>query len=427
MKKRRSIPFLIALNVATFGVTFWGSVTNPGFYQFKLERLAAHDVINTLLGLFASSGLIVATVAQPFMGALSDRTRSRFGRRAPYLIVGALGVSLAAFAIAGANSLLILLSAILFGQLASNTVQGPWQALSPDQVPDEQKGLSAGFKTVFDLLAVLASGFVISGLLAKEQTVAVALILSGTILITALITAVSAPDRGAVETAAPTTQLFDALRRFVLPDYRNLRWWFLNRLLFWAGLTALRQFIISYLQDVGGYPNNAAISLSGEFTILLGVGTVIITLPAGFLSDRVGRKGLIALSCFIAFIGSLALLFAREAGALRLVAIVAGAGVGMYFSINWALVTALVPTRDAALFLGIANIATTLGGLLGQLGGPLIDGVNKATVSVNGYFVLFGLAALFFLLSAGAITRIDEGAAGGTGALADSEAHPTGR
>ncbi len=408
MLQRRSIPFLMALNLATFGVTFWSSVTNPGLFQYKLERLADHAVINTLLGLFVSAGLLVATFAQPLMGALSDRTRSRFGRRAPYLVLGAVGVACTAFVIVGANSLLVLFAAILFGQLASNTVQGPLQALSPDQVPDDQKGASAGFKTIFDLLAVLVSGFVISGLLAKEQIGAVAIVLSGAILIPALITALSAPDPGTVQPIEKATVLSDAARRFAQPEYINLRWWFLNRMLFWAGLTALRQFIISYLQDVGGYANTAAIALSGEFTILLGVGTVLITLPAGFLSDRVGRTRLIALSCLLAFVGAVVLGFVRDAGSLRLVAILAGAGVGMYFSINWALVTALVPARDAALFLGIANIATTLGSIGGQLGGPFIDAVNKATGTVNGYFFLFSLAALCFLLSAGAIMQIDE-------------------
>jgi hypothetical protein len=76
--------------------------------------------------------------------------------------------------------------------------------------------------------------------------------------------------------------------------------------------------------------------------------------------------------------------------------------------VNWALVTVLVPAAEAALFLGIANAATTLGSITGQLGGPLVDTVNRVTGTVNGYFLLFGLAGLFFLLSAAAISRIQE-------------------
>ena len=55
-------------------------------------------------------------------------------------------------------------------------------------------------------------------------------------------------------------------------------------------------------------------------------------------------------------------------------------------------------------------MATTLGSVTGQVGGPLIDSINRATGSVNGYYVVFGSASLFFLLSALAISRVDEAA-----------------
>jgi hypothetical protein len=69
---------------------------------------------------------------------------------------------------------------------------------------------------------------------------------------------------------------------------------------------------------------------------------------------------------------------------------------------------ALVPRKRAALFLGIANIATTLGGVAGQLGGPLVDVINSRTGTMSGYYVLFVLAAVGFCLSAVAVFRIRE-------------------
>lgn len=409
---RRSLPFLIALNLATFGTTFWNSVANPSLYQYKLEGLAARDVINTLLGLFVIAGQLTATFAQPVWGALSDRTRSRFGRRAPYLVLGALGVALSAFALSGADSLLVVFGVIVLSQIASNAVQGPYQALSPDQLPDSQKGASAGLKTFLELLAVLCSGIAVRQLLATNQTATLAILLAGVALISVLVTVLAVPEgypaESVVSNRPQATPDNMPLRRLLTTEYRALHWWLLNRFLFWAGLVALRGFIIGYLRDVGGFATNEALALSGDFTVLLGLGVVLVTIPAGALSDRVGRVRLIAAAGLIGVVGAALLIVTRSIPLLQIAAVVAGAGGGMYFSVNWALVTSLVPPRDAALFLGIANTATTLGSVAGQLGGPLIDLINRATGTYNGYFAVFGLAGACFLLSVFAIARIDE-------------------
>ncbi|MHB8629756.1 MAG: MFS transporter [Aggregatilineales bacterium] len=412
---QRSIPFLITLNVTTLGLTLWSSVTNPNLYQYKLQLLVDHTEVNTWLGLVSIGGLVVATIAQPAIGVLSDRTRGRFGRRAPYLLMGMIGVVLALIAIAAAPSLGTLIVAILFGQVASNAIQGPWQALSPDQVPDGQKGAAAGVKTVFELLGLISSGFIVQALLAHGNVTATVILLGAVSVISTSITVFSTPDVPLTERPPQTLNLAGTRRSIadrwqqLTPDTRrNLTWWLVNRFLFWAGVIAVRQFIINYMQDVGHYSESDALGISGQFTILLGIGVILITLPAGLLSDRVGRVRLIVASSVVACAGALVLIFARQPEPLYAVALLAGAGAGMYFSVNWALVTVLVPAAEAALFLGIANAATTLGSVTGQLGGSLVDTVNRLTGTVNGYFVLFGLAALFFLLSAVAISRVRE-------------------
>ena len=410
---QRSIPFLITLNVTTLGLTLWTSITNPALYQFKLQQLVDHSVVNTWLGLVSIGGLAVATVAQPAIGLLSDSTRGRFGRRAPYLLTGMIGAVLALVAIAAAPSLGALVVAILLGQVASNAIQGPWQALSPDHIPDGQKGAAAGVKTIFELAGLISSGIVVQILLAKGDVTATVILASLVSLITTSITMFSTPDvpihkRHTTHPGTPRRSIAERWQSLAPDTRHNLSWWLVNRFLFWAGVSAVRQFIINYMQDVGHYSEGDALGISGQFTILLGIGVILITLPAGMLSDRVGRVRLIIISSVVACFGALVLIFARQPEPLYAVALLAGAGAGMYFSVNWALITVLVPAAEAALFLGIANAATTLGSVTGQLGGPMVDTINHLSGTVNGYFLLFGLAALFFLLSAVAISRVRE-------------------
>lgn len=415
MRPNRSLPFFFVLNLAAFGYSAWANINNPNLTQFKLTQLAPPEWNNTLLGLFGVAGLAVATVAQPWLGALSDRTRTRLGRRAPFLIAGMLGCCGMAILIASADNLWIMLLAILLNQMFSNTIQGPYQALIPDQVSDTQKGLAAGLKTLIELLGVIASGVVVGQLLAKGRIEATVIAVCAILIIPTLATAllikdvpVDPDEPEKISLPRPPFRVFvrDLLSN---PIHQNLRWWLLNRYLFWSGLIALRQFIINYLKDVWGFSNEQALAINGEFTILLGIGVLLVTIPAGFLSDRVGRIKLIALSCLIAAVGVGALLTTRDLALLRIIAVIIGAGTGMYFSVNWALVTSLVPAADAALYLGIANIATTFGSATGQIGGPAIDYINRISNSHLGYTLLFATAGIFFVFSSGVVLRIREG------------------
>ena len=91
---------------------------------------------NTALGLLGFVGLLVAMVVQPVVGVFSDRARTRLGRRLPFMIGGAILIVIALFLLAVAPVLWVLFAAVIFSQFSSNLLQGPWQALIPDMVPE---------------------------------------------------------------------------------------------------------------------------------------------------------------------------------------------------------------------------------------------------------------------------------------------------
>jgi MFS family permease len=125
------------------------------------------DQKNTALGFTTFAGLIVAVAWQPIVGAWSDRTHSPWGRRAPYFVAGTLLVAGCLYAIALAP---LWNSRRRRAAPMSNTVQGPWQALIPDQVPAGQRGAASGLKAAFDILAFVL-GRQISGRLVAAGSV----------------------------------------------------------------------------------------------------------------------------------------------------------------------------------------------------------------------------------------------------------------
>ena len=135
-----------------------------------------------------------------------------------------------------------------------------------------------------------------------------------------------------------------------------------------------------------------------------------ISLPSGWLADRVGRKPLVASAGLIAAAGTAMVLVVRTPGLITAAGALIGLGVGVFLSANWALVTDLVPQAEAARYLGIANIATAGGsGVARLLGGALIDPVNRLLGSPSaGYRCLYGLTMLAFLAGTAAILRVPE-------------------
>lgn len=406
------LPWYRLLAVTIFALVL-GVVSNtlePAVLGHKgLELVPQHK--NTALGFTTFAGLVVAILWQPIVGAWSDRTNSRWGRRAPYFVAGALLVTICLHAIALAPVFSIVVAGVLLLQLATNTVQAPWQALIPDQAPPRQRGLASGLKAAFDILSFVVGRQVSSRLVAVGSPIAAVSVAAALFLLALVITLVAArespsgtgPGRGGDDELV-------SVRRFALDGQAQpaFRWWFVNRFLFWSGFIALSTFLLFYMIDVIGMHEAEAQRFVGNVSTVIGLVLLAVTLPAGWLADRIGRRPIVVMAGALAALGTATLLVVRTPAWITAAGAVLGLGVGMFLSANWALVTDLVPTADAARYLGIANIATAGGsGLARLLGAALIDPLNRLLVNrAVGYLSLYGLALLAFVVGTFAILRV---------------------
>jgi MFS family permease len=412
---------------------------DPALLSLKVAELAPENR-NTALGLIAAAGLLVATLTQPIIGALSDRTKAPLGRRVPYMIVGTLLAVAFLFVVALAPSIGVLLLGVLVYQFGANTAQAPWQALLPDQLPASLRGAASGLKSLFEIFGFILgrrfAGYMVAQGTPQSAVLAAAVVLIVTMVLTSLAARyrngkrspeADGPDglsshnssgdashEGLSENDPEASPGFSAfLKRSNWP--RGFGWWFVNRTLFWAAIIALNSFVIFYMEDVVGMTFSEASRLFGDLSVVLGVSLLIITIPAGRLSDRLGRRPIILAACLVAVAGNLLLLFARTRPVLILGGAALGMATGVFLSASWALATDLVPRRLAARYLGIANIATAGGSFLARLaGGALIDPINRLTGTVDaGYLTLYSLTLVAFAVAAFAVTRLDIGEARG--------------
>jgi MFS family permease len=157
----------ITVNLLWLAINIRNNAIGSLFLPYLVDQFVRGDIKNTALGGLRTAGLIVAMLAQPVFGLLSDRSTSRFGRRRPYFFFGFLLDLLFLAGIYFAWDYPTLVIALLLQQVSANLSHGPLQALIPDLVPESQRGVSSGVKAIFELVPLILVGYTIAGLVSQ--------------------------------------------------------------------------------------------------------------------------------------------------------------------------------------------------------------------------------------------------------------------
>jgi Na+/melibiose symporter-like transporter len=409
---RRSLTVLDLIVISLYGLALSinATVLDPFVYTAKVQVLAPVGLKNTFLGIISFFGLVWAAVIQPVMGALSDRSTSRWGRRRPFLLVGTLLSLVSLTIIAASGNLWLLFLGVMLIQTTANVVQAAWQGFIPDLVPMEQRGRASSAKSIFELLANIIGPLIAGQMLGAGNVVGAVAVIGVVFVAVTVVVMVGVREEPRAEPVHdPTWAAVRNTFNVDLAGNRDFAWWLVNRFTFWCGLLALRTFLINFVKDVLGMTPEQAQSVTGNLSALLGVAVLIFVLAAGFLADAIGRRPLLIAAGVVGAVGVGVFLIARSLPVLYGAGLLVGIGAGLFITTSWTLATDLVPKTEAARYLGITNLATAGGGALARLAGPRIDGLNAVTGSLFGYYAVYGLGGLFFILSALAVLPVHGG------------------
>jgi len=349
------------------------------------------------LALVTTIAAAAAMIAQPVAGQISDRTRSRFGRRAPWLILGALVGGLALIGMALANGLVQIIIGWTIAQIAYNFLQGPLSAVVPDRVPAGAFGKFSAFLGMAAMVGAIG-GQVIGASFAQAVGGGYVL-LAGVVVVFVALFVVFNPDTSSRDVARAPFGFLDFIRTFWVNPVKHpdFFWAFFGRLLLYTGYFSVLGYNLFILSDYVGLGDKAA-----ETVPVLGLlqlaGMIPSILISGFLSDRLGRRKIfVFIAAMIVGLGLVIPIVSPTLTGIFLQAFVCGLGFGAFNAVDQALMNQVLPSAESfGKDLGVVNIAATLPQTLA----PAIGG---AVVILFGYVGLFPVGIVLSVLGAIAV------------------------
>lgn len=384
---KRLIPGLIIGPASWLGPYI---VMNSLFLPALIQHFDAPHKVE-LVALFSTCGMIVAALSNMIAGALSDKTHSRFGKRAPWLMGGAFVFMLAMIAASFSPNIPILLTAWMVGQAALNFIVAPMVAWI-DFAPEDGRATASsaygglgmalgnnGFNVVGALfLSQFRLGFIIFGIFTFiGVSIATLIVHEPSNLAEQSVTTQPAHQKLTLKDAAAIFPRWSVGRDYYLA--------LIAKLFQGVGNFAITGYILYIMTDFlhRGNQTQSAIQLINLIMLIFGV---FMGFVAGPLSDKFKILKLpVGFSTLFLAFGALMLFFFRDNLGIITYAFAAGIGMGLWNSLDNLLNLEVIPDQNrVAFFLGIYNLGNTITQAI-------------APVIAAGVIALFDYAGIFII------------------------------
>jgi len=413
----KSRTWIVMAALALTGQIAW-AVENSWFNAFVFDTITPDP--RPVAWMVAASA-ITATLTTLLMGTLSDRTRSRWGRRRPYILVGYVlwGLSTILFpmvAFIKTASLAVMMVVIadsimtFFGSTANDAAFNAWTA---DIATTENRGRVEGVLNLSLFLAQIVS-MVAAGILIDSFGYFIFFYsLGGIVMLVGLIAGILLKDMPVPEIEPPQrsfwSEFSDLFKLDTITQNRDLFILLLYIMISSIGMQVAMPYLIVYLENFVGVTKT-------EFSIIGGavmLGSAVFAIPFGILADRWNKRLMMSIAIVTSSLGGIILSLVRTLPLLALTGLVwqAFSVAGAIASVAW--LKDLLPEENRGKFLGIRmifwiaipmvigpwigstliqnfGIPTTINGEAGFIPVPVIFQVGSA-------IGLFSLIPLFFI------------------------------
>lgn len=395
----RRITFYVALAVFAQEATW-------DFYDAQVPPLLREHIASTaVVGLLMGMDNLLGIFVQPWIANRSDNTRTRWGRRIPYLAVGMPLAAVLFMLIPLATALPVLIAVIFVYALAGNTFKPIAQALLPDFIAPERRGRANAFVKIASGLTVLVSALISAFLVDDHPKLAftvpaVLMLICTAVLVTRVRDERSPAYQAALAedtaTGEQTTRLRD-LFLDILRDHDRSRLLLVGAvLLFGCAWFSSRALFTPYGMETLGLTRGEA----GSLTFPSGIAFLAAAYPAALVAERLGRIRTITIG-MIVFGVSLTVAALVPTPTATVVAYCVAAAGASGFIINAAVVLwNLAPSAR------VIGVYTTLYTVSFATGGFLGPGLVGTMIDITGWRYMFADIALLCALATAVVLRV---------------------
>lgn len=355
-----------------------------------------------LVGLIMTLDNVLALMIQPWIGARSDRTWTRFGRRLPYIMVGMplaglLLFALPSAAVRGLGLLLVITVLMNIGMAISRT---PIVSLMPDLTPSRHRSSANG---IINLMGGLGGGIALFlGAPLEAINPAYPFFLAGGVAIVVpwILRLVIREPRTLPHTASDDGEegvgtIVATLRRLWRSSDRSgpllllaIFSWFIA----FAGAEAL--FSLYGQRVLGITPGQA-----GQTILFLLATVILFAMPAGMVGQRLGRRKAILIGLALFGLMFLAIWPLRDVGMIRLVLPIGGIGWSLVVVNSLPMVLELGRGHEAGAYTGVYYVASMTANIVGP---PLLGGLmdwlaDEVLFLVSAIFVGVAFSLMLFV------------------------------
>lgn len=413
------------LSFGFLGVQIGYSLQNGNTSRI-LEALGA-DVHN--IGLFWLAAPLAGLFVQPIVGLSSDKTWTKFGRRVPFILGGAIVSAIAMYFMPNAEIFAHLLPALAFGAImlllmdtSFNVTMQPFRALVGDMLNDDQKNLGysvqsalINFGAVFgSLLPYLLTELNVSNVPTAGENVADTVIWSfyigGTILLLSVLWTVFKTKEYPPEAHAKYNNIdLEAINEKpkqsileLIPKAPKIFWqlglvqffsWFALFLMWVYTTRAIAQQVWGpEAVDAKSFAFNEAGNWTGVmFAFYSGVAAIFAFLIP-VLAKKLGRKHVYSVSLFLGGLGLISVMFIHDKNILLASMVGVGMAWASILAIPYAMLSSALPAEKMGVYMGLFNATITLPQIFaGLLGGLLISWLDN---SASAIIVIAGISMI---------------------------------
>jgi MFS family permease len=388
------------------GFGFFGiSIVWPIFNSFIPPMLEQLGLASLVIGFIMTWDNIINMFFQPWVGARSDRTRTRFGRRKPWLMVGAPIAAVFFLVVPFVRENFVLIALAIFGtNIGMALFRSPTIAYLGDLFQPGERSKANGVINLMGGLGGAAALFA-GGTLYKIGVPLPFIVGAGVMLLAIVIVLVFVrePDlsdqpvtqeesKGAIANLREVAARSDKSGLFLLGAIFS---WF-------VAWNAMEAFFTLYGKNALGINEGDGSRMLTAFAATL----ILFAIPAGLIATRIGRKPTILIGLGGMATGLIVGFFLRQPTALLIVLALMGAFWALVNINSLPMVYDLGGQEHIGAFTGLYYLASSAAAITGPIvAGGLIDLAGK------NYTTLWLFSALFMALAIFMMTRVRAGQA----------------